>query len=129
MRKMIFYIILALLVIVLGSVCISYLFNPLRKSEASIRTDILEITPIGMNIDDALNVIENENWTNVGINYSRGVSRVEIQQLNENVGTKSIKARLGRYTTFFETQVIAWWAFDENLKLVDVFVRKDIHGF
>lgn len=129
MRKMIIYIILTLLVIALGMVAISCLLNPLRKSEEDIRTAILEITPIGMSIDDALSTIENKGWTTVGINRLRGVSSVEIQRLNENVGTQSIKANIGRYTTFFETQVLAWWAFDEDSKLVDVFVRKDIHGF
>ncbi len=129
MRKTIVYIILALLVIALGIVVISCSSNPLRKSEADIKTTILESTPIGMDIDDALSVIENNGWTTAGINHSRGVSSAEIQHLNENVGSKSIKADIGRYTTFFETKVSAWWAFDDDSKLVDVFVRKDIHGF
>ena len=129
MRKMIIYIILGLLVIALGAVAVSCSSNPLRKSEADIRTAVLETTPIGMNIDDALKMIENKGWETGGINQLRGVSNAEIQQLKENVGAKSIKATIGRYTTLFETQVIVWWAFDEDSKLVDVFVYKDIHGF
>ena len=129
MRKMLVYIILALLVIGLGIFAVSCTLNPLRKSEEDIRTAILEITPIGMSINDTLSAIENKGWISDGINHLRGVSSVEIQALNETVGSKSIKANVGEYTIFFETRVLVWWAFDEDSKLLDVFVRKDIHGF
>lgn len=100
MKKMSIYIILALLTIALGIVYFSCSLNPLRKSEAVIRNTILQATPIGMNIDDVLSTIENKDWETAGINHSRGVSSVEFQQLNEDVGSKLINANIGEYGTF-----------------------------
>ena len=68
MKKFILFAFLALLVIIVVVVVTFFVIEssnplPLRESDEEIRENILELTPIGMDIENVLKVIEsNKEW-------------------------------------------------------------------
>ena len=40
------------------------------------------------------------------------------------IGEKSISVLIGEYRTIFTTSVTVFWGFDENSKLIDIYVWK-----
>jgi len=119
------------------------LSNPLRRPIEQIRADILEITPLGMKMDEAIEILEivrdDRNWGRLNVNIGRGVlyaelglpGRPEDIALNRFtvVGEHSIIASIGSYTNIFSTSVVTRWAFDEDKKLIAVYVQKNIFGW
>ena len=152
MKKIMMYVLLALLVIIVVMVMIG-LSNPLRKPQEQIRASMLELTPIGTSMEDVLKVIgSNEKWEMMYANDKNGYSilggRPSEPSPNETdtiVGKKSIRATIGKYNfdpqfdkdeilgsilyTFIDRYVSVYWAFDEDSKLIEVSVRKDAAGF
>lgn len=134
MKKKIFSgIMIAVLAIVIV-VVILVLLDPLRKSPERIRADMLKHTPIGMSMDEVIKVINNnDNWEiefihDNGLTMHNGYPRIDSFLVNENtVGVKSMSVYIGTYNFFFfagETIVRAYYAFDEDSKLVDIAVGK-----
>jgi len=121
MKKKIVIFILLVISIVIIVLVIRMLSNPLRKSEEDMRETILELTPIGMSMDDVIKVIEDKDewklrhiWHEYGYrDYSQG-----------EIGVKSIRVYLGEYN-LSTTGVSVFWGFDENSKLIDVYVLKE----
>ena len=119
------------------------LSNPLRQPVEQIREDILLVTPLGISIGDTAEILqvarESKNWGYFSVSTGRGVvyaelglpSRAEDFALNRStvVGEHSIRMHLGGYTNLFRTNIIIWWAFDENFKLIEVYVRKRLIGW
>ena len=76
MRKIMTCTLLVFLLVSLGMIIVGCSSDPLQKSEELIREDILELTPIGMSMDDVLEVIKSEEkWTIMSINYDKGYFR------------------------------------------------------
>lgn len=80
-----------------------------------------------------MGVIEgNEKWTvystrDYGYPYMHGrPSRRAPESGDPVVGVKSMDVHLGSYRTIFITDVIAFFAFDEDSKLVDIAILKDM---
>ena len=107
----------------------------LRSSEEEIRESILEFTAIGMSFEDVENVInDNEEWkirhiSERGYAVNNGVPGT-YTSYDYRVGEKSIQGWIGGYQSgiFFWTDVLVFWAFDENSELIDIAVRKDMDG-
>ena len=139
MKKIMIYISLALLALIVIAIAIwglRVLFdlkNPLRQEPEQIKESILEQTPIGMSMDEAVEVLEafsvDKNWIKMKVNNDRGFYRPGTVSTSMPVGKKSIEATIGKYRNFFETYIYVWWAFDENSELIEVFVRKGTVGF
>ena len=124
-----FYTLLVLLAIALLSVLL-ILSNPLRKPVEDIRETVLKSIPIGMDMDEVLNIIENnKKWKISHTNHKYGYGIDKNGRPGENndvhVGEKSIRANIGSYRNIFITDVIIYFGFDENSKLIDIAVRKD----
>lgn len=110
--------------------------NPLRWPVERIRANILKRTSIGMEMEDVINLIEsNEMWKIDYISnefgYNLRMGRPEEYSPNFTtsgnvIGKHSIRVHLGEYKAFFITDVIAFFGFDENSRLVNLHVRKDI---
>jgi len=102
------------------------LFNPLRWSENMLENHILRLTSHGVNIDDAIAIIESqEGWEIRYISCDRTfLEHYRLSYLYNSI----IRVHLGHYTTwykmFFTTSVDAFWGFDEGGKLIDVYVWK-----
>ena len=150
MKKNLIYIALSLLlIIILGAFIINWAINPMRKSEAEIREYLLQITPIGTSEEAVIEAIEEnaQKYVNhrnyekfkkykhfdygFAIKDGRAVLRYHGYKYDDSemIGNKTIRAAVGKYTRLFGTTVFACWAFDENGKLVDIGVYKEIDGF
>ena len=149
MKKIMIYILLGLLALILipiaffGLRIVFDLSNPLRQPVEQIRADILDITPLGTSIEDAIEILEmvrnDRNWGRLSINAGRGVLYAELglpgrpEDIAQNrltiIGEHSLIMNLGGYRNFFGTGVVVWWAFDEDEKLIDVYVQKQMTGW
>lgn len=118
------YVLIALAVTILVTVIIA-LLNPLRKSQEQITEDILKLTPIGTSMEDVIKVIESRRkWELEHINYENGY-RYRKEKEDKIIGEKSIRVFIGDYRNVFVTSVTVFWGFDENSKLIEVWVWKD----
>ena len=102
--------------------------NPLSKPSEQIRTELLEITPIGASMGEAQVAIRDnsDGWWIVNVNRRFGVDMSRHGgQVGETTGESSIRVNLGGYGFFiFWATVEAEWAFNENGELIDIFVVK-----
>ena len=106
---------------------VSAMTNPLRKSEESIRQQLLQEMPMGSDREEVRVIIENNEWE---VGFDRDIGYKDFGGFGVN-GTKSINAIIGQYyeipiplTTFVEV----FWGFDEDDKLVDIALRKMTDG-
>lgn len=106
--------------------------NPLRWPEAAIRARLLWSTPLGSTMPEVRRVIEGKGWKLD--TYSESVGFLD-QRAHPYVvtGAKHIRASLGDYTTFMlvlplPANVTAFWGFDDNGRLVDIWVWRTIDG-
>ena len=144
MKKIIFYVLFVIFVLVLGIVIINLSSNFLRRSNEQIRENILKMTPIGMSMGNAAEIIKNnKKWYDFaqydeGVVYDKRLKRPTAhanytQKDSENfdiIGKKSISIYAGDYHVFLaKVYVRVWWAFDEEFKLIDVIIEKDVSGF
>jgi len=121
-------IILSVVAIVILTIAISVLTNPVRGTEEQIRERTLRITPVGTNIEEVLEIIEsNRRWKI--LNFPRGwvplssLPESEIQAFKrERVQMNAIQVVLGRSLFFMTVDVL--WEFDEDGYLIDVRVRR-----
>jgi len=129
MKKIMLFVLIPLCLIVI-TIIIMILINPFfLRSERQIRSNILKLTPIGMNIEDVVNVARNdtkwETLRQVGWVQLSSLSEDEIQlYINERTKAKLLNLYLGRSLGY--NSVTAHWNFDENGKLIDVDVRKEL---
>ena len=124
-------IIIYLVIIIIVCVFLITLFipNPLKKTTEEIREDILDITPVGMSIDEVLKVIEKNQWLVLQDGewkpWNSRQNSVTSFYKNIFVNKQSIKSIIGKYRNFFSVRVGVLWNFDENLKLQNIIVEKD----
>lgn len=101
--------------------------NPLRKPEKKIEAALLEVTPIGSKASDVRSIVEQKGWLDQKYSGTTGFLKQEIGKQVQTVGKTSIRGHLGAYRGFpvqLCTDVTAFWAFDEESRLVDVWVWK-----
>ena len=137
MKKSIIYTSITLLIVIFaGCGCSSNAI--LRQSAEEIEEMILEeLTPVGMNMEDAIKVIEyNDYWQIEEWVFERGMSENFIDyydgfrrrdswtDVGIDVGEMAIGVEL-RYVVGLSTvAVYIYWGFDENSELIDVHVQK-----
>ena len=99
--------------------------NPLRRSETHIEEGILKITPIGTSIEEVFSVVDEKKWVIDPTGEQKpGMPSSQFRK-DEAIERKRIDAVIGEYRTIFDTGVSVFWYFDDDLKLIDVEVRKD----
>jgi hypothetical protein len=100
----------------------------LRRSETAIRDAILKLTPLGSPASIVLTVITKERWDSDGLNSHSGFLKQEAGKKTEVVGVTSVRANLGHQWTFpfLTTDVAAFWAFDKEGRLIDVWIWKTV---
>ena len=130
MKKKIIIGVLLILFAIIVTAVIMVLSNPLRRSAERIRDDMLELTPIGMSMEDVLEIIEsNDRWEIKFVSHDFGFYRQEPNEPRRTIGRQSIRAYTGRYRNlpFVLWDVIVvdvFWGFDENSELIDIWVWK-----
>lgn len=101
--------------------------NPLRKPEKKIEAALLEMTPIGSKDSDVRSIVEQKGWLDPKYGGTTGFLKQETGKPDQTVGKTSIRGHLGAYRGFpvpLRTDVTAFWAFDEENRLIDVWVWK-----
>ena len=131
-------LVLSIVILVVGASVVLFTAdsaNPLRRSTDEIREDILELTPIGMSMDEVIKVMEsNKEWDIYYVNERSGYvmnadrpgepSPSDIEE-GRVIGVKSARALIGTYQNIpHMAYVSVFWAFDEDSKLIDIAVRK-----
>lgn len=131
--KFIFGVLISLSVIIIVTTIVTIL-NPLRGTEAGIREGLLELTPIGIDMENVQKVIgSNPTWEIEWIDNENGYGVDKDGSPGEEIyaqeiGTKSIRCNMGSYNSriFFPIHVVVYYGFDEETKLIDIAVRKEI---
>jgi len=119
-----FIFIILLLLLSIGVILI--LSNPLLRSEKSLRKMILKKTPIGSNMDDVIKYINSKKkWKVAWISYDSGFYHQGIFP-EKVIGSKSIRVNIGEYGLIFKTSVTVFWGFNEDSKLIDIWVWKTV---
>ncbi|MCL2383763.1 MAG: hypothetical protein FWC79_06530 [Oscillospiraceae bacterium] len=148
-KKIIICVLIVLAILVLGGIIFMILSNPLRRSEERIREDVLQLTPIGLTMEEVIEAIENNSdWANehefhdrgVGIRrvgpegrhgYFATINYTERQRtFVKAIGVQAIRLNIGNYYyPLIRTHVLVHWAFDESGELIDVLVGKEMTSF
>lgn len=97
-----------------------------------IRERMLKITPVGTTKALVIKTIEDKNWT-----WSESIKGkgYDLQAVYSPTGTGGvigdhyISSCIGEYPSPFITSVVVIWVFDENSKLIDVYVEKQTDSF
>ena len=114
---------------------IPMIYNPIRRPAPMIRNHILRHTPIGMNIEEVIEIINNnDRWGSPIVNRDSGFIHpdpwgspwdynMRIGPLV--VGDKSVQTRPEWYNTLLilERHMRIFWGFDENGILIEVYVN------
>ena len=130
---------LMILGIITLMVVIALIRNPLLRTEEGIRNYLLRITPIGTSMEEVIGVIDNhEKWSIRFISEDSGVSlhptvipESSSRGLYNNplfpnniIGERSLRVYLGNYSLITRVYVDAFYAFDEDGKLIEILVWK-----
>lgn len=121
-------IILAVLVVIIIT-----LSHPLRKAEDRIKEDMLELTPVGLDMAEVIEIVKGEGWNLdwVDNSYGYGISHAGVPGEGtgySEVGVESIRIS-DEYGILFlkHTYVVVYYGFDENSELIDIAVRKGLN--
>ena len=110
----------------------------LSRPESAIRRDMLRITPVGTSKEDVIRVIEERGWTlrwarstaGFFIVHGRTSDGAAPAQLENGtaveIGTQAIRIHLGRFRIILAIDVGVYFAFDENSRLVDIAIRREM---
>ncbi len=103
----------------------------LRLPEEKIRAEILGYTPVGSSVDEVLIFVKKrlENKEKVEP-FQEKKHGVYDRHTKKSVGKSEIQVWIGTYgfNPLKRTDVFVSWAFDENDKLIDIIVEKEIDG-
>jgi len=140
LKKIILYCLLVCLFSLVMLPFLLMIINPMRRPESMITNYVLRRTPIGMDMEEVIILLENHrNWDIRWINYERGFPHPRPHTLVPRpderpfiVGDKSIRVDAGRFWPadtpiigfFMETIVSIFWGFDEDGRLIEVYVWK-----
>ena len=133
--KKCFLITLYVIFIIILMVVVAFIANPLLRTEAGIRRQLLRNIPIGTSMEDVIRIAdENANWIiNVKDEHIGIVLHPTLFFPMRNmprdrgfpvVGERSVRVHLGTYHIIIRVDVSAYFAFDEESKLIEIFVRK-----
>jgi hypothetical protein len=100
----------------------------LSRDVESLRNELIQETPRGLTLLDVEKILKNRGLVPI-VSSTAGFLKQE-NGLSEVVGAQSIRAHLGDYRSslFFITSVTAFWGFDENGELIDIWVWKTQDG-
>jgi hypothetical protein len=101
-----------------------YVASPLHRSEASIRASLLRQTPLGSSSSEVRALLEQRGWLNRNYHGTTGYYYQPSTEPARTVGVTSLSANLGDYGFPFRTNVSAFWGFDRDDRLIDIWVWK-----
>jgi hypothetical protein len=101
----------------------------LRRPESSIRASLLKQTPLGSTSQEVRALMERRGWLDRHYVGSTGFLKQDPGVPAVEVGVTSIRGELGHYWQLprplpFRTDVTAFWGFDKEGRLIDLWVWK-----
>jgi len=120
--------------VLLALFLMSMIYNPMRRPAPMIRNHILRHTPLGMNIEEVIEIINNnDRWGTPSINRNSGFRHTNPSGSRWDydgrvgpliIGEQSIQARPARYNVILwhERNARIFWGFDEDGNLIEVYV-------
>jgi hypothetical protein len=139
MKKYIVFVLGFLFVFCALSVIVTALKNPLRESEENMRTNLLKLIPLGTDMQEVIRIVEGKDgWMIRWVSENHGIVVGDfgpdtILETDDQVsiGEKSMRVYLGYYYRYFflQTDVSAFFAFDENSKLIKIAILKSANVF
>ena len=134
---------IVLSIIILGAIIMITVIlplHPLFRSPKRVLNDTLKLTPMGTHIDDVAAIVKSQTIIKNVIESHPPIIRYDSGYVNPRgevpgwptppsltsgaiVGYKSIEVA---YRTHFYMYISIYWGFDEDGKLIDVFVAKDL---
>jgi len=142
-QRKVFVIILSIFIILTLMTIVPMVLNPIQRPQRMRMNYILNLTPIGMSIEDVIEIIESRyekdrhEFTHVSVDLERiyfpknprfGVPSHMESYGFELAGEKAIRAHWGSYGVWFSWfyQNVAYvnivWAFDSEGNLIDVHI-------
>lgn len=121
------------LLIIIGLLLIIFIVlvtHPLWRSDKKIREDLFNKLPLGTYMEDVVQYVESkEKWEIKWIDYELGFyysgqKDDPVGGEDRPIGEKSILVYMGNYKLIFQTDVEAYFGFDENSKLIEIWVRR-----
>jgi hypothetical protein len=109
----------------------TWLLFSLRRPEPMIRASLLRSTPLGSSSRQVRALLQRQGWLSTNYIGSGGFLKQETGEPDVVVGATSLRGELGSYRSvpyLFETSVTAFWGFDTNDYLIDVWVWKTTDG-
>jgi len=101
----------------------------LHRPESSIRASLLRSTPLGSTTQEVRTFVERQGWLDRNYIGDAGFLKQGTRAPAVVVGATSIRGELGHYQSMpFQTYVTAFWGFDTNDHLIDVWVWKTVDG-
>lgn len=116
-------LVISLIIISLSSVACSNL----SKSPDTLRSNYLAITQPGIGMDEAVLLIKSKIKPKGSLMVREGTPCLDKEEIQRQKGTHSIKVNLGwYYWGAVNTPVYGEWCFNDNKKLIDIIIHKDI---
>ena len=119
--RMLLLVVFTALVFVSVGLCVAY---PLWRSESSIRAYLLRQTPLGSSIQEVRAFLERRGWLDRSYSGDTGYYFQPVGQPARTVGVSSLTGDLGQYGFPLRVSVTAFWGFDANDRLIDIWVWK-----
>jgi hypothetical protein len=139
MKKKIFKKTIKILSIIVASILIIVIIftiiHPISMPNKLVEKYLFLQINKGTSMEDAMKEIE-DKWEFREINYENGIYYnkygrpldMVLEDPKKIVGSKYIDVYVGEYTIVFECFVYAYFIFDENDKLIEIVVRKDLEA-
>ena len=134
--KKILVTVLMLTLIPLFIAGILFVTNPITRPLSSVRRYMLRQIPIGASMEDVIRIVDsNENWTTRHIREQFGVVLLYGTSLPSSftpregsvvIGDQSMRVHLGTYHIIIRIDVSAYFAFDNDGKLIDILIRREL---
>lgn len=122
-------ILVASITLVIAVAGVWFVRPSLRRPESSIRASLLKETPLGSTSQEVRAVVEKRGWLDHGYAGSTGFLKQNPGVPAVEVGVTSLRGELGHYWELprplpFRTDVTAFWGFDNERHLIDIWVWK-----
>ena len=142
--KIVVIVMVSLILLPFVAFGIQLLTVPISRPDEAVRSYFYRKVPVGTSWDEVLEIIDDKGWKIKEIDTEHGLSingyttfanedRLAWSEKSSSerrvVGVKSMYVRLGEFYGPFHTAVFVYIAFDEEDKLIEVTVRRDIDGF
>ena len=112
--------------LIVGAYAVYIISRPVMRSEEVIRERILRLTPIGMHMDDVIEIVTEKvdrgTWLSMGVGHTHGFVDYGKPHL-PIIGVQGVTVKMGRLFSGNIAVRLAW-GFDSEGYLIDIYVRK-----